>query len=103
MKSVRDVIQEIADETRLFDSWTDDETKVRTFLAMRLIEKFEYGIVETTSLELGKACFLLLTLSNNFANYKHWETIEDLFSGVNAKQYKLAVLAIRDDYLKNSM
>lgn len=102
MKSVMDVIHAIADEARLYDSLSDNEIAELKNKALNLIANFEITIIEPTSLDLGKACCLLLTLSNEFANHEHWETVENLFSGVESIAMKNSVLAIRDDYLKEA-
>lgn len=102
MKSVMDVVHAIADEARLYDSLSDNEIAELTTKALDLIANFEKTKFEPTSLDLGKACCLLLTLSNDYANHEHWETVENLFSGVEPIAIKNSVLAIRDDYLKEA-
>lgn len=100
MKSINYVIKSIADETRVFESWSSEESNKRTNAALTLISEFERGTSNPTSLELGCACCLLVSTSSEFANHQHWKTIEDLYSGVKPESVKVAVLSLRDDYFK---
>lgn len=101
MKSVMDVIHQIADEALSYELMTDIEIEEQAKQAIDLISNFEHGLICPTPLALGKACFILLNLSSDCANYRHWEAVENLYSGVSPDRMKLAVLALRDDYLKD--
>lgn len=85
---------------------TDEELNDKTCNALKLIEKFEMAteICDVPhSSEIGKACCLLLTMSHQYSNYRHWEAVENLYSGLTPNQLIIimpSVLALRDDYLK---
>lgn len=107
MKSAKQVIQEIAAESRTYDSMTDEELNDKTCNALKIIEKFEMA-AETSDvpdfIEIGEAACLLLTMSHQYSNYRHWETVENLYSDLTPNQLIIvmpSVLALRDDYLKN--
>ena len=106
MKSAKQVIQEIAAESRSYDSMTDEELNDKTCNALKLIKQFEMATDISdvpNSIEIGKACCLLLTISYQYSNYKHWETVENLYSDLTPNQLIIimpSVLALRDDYLK---
>lgn len=102
MKSVMDVIHAIADEARFYDSLSDNEIAKVVNNALELIDKFEAAEIKPNSLDLGKACCLLLTLSHEYANHEHWETVENLFSGVEPMRVKNLIVAIRDDYFNEA-
>lgn len=93
------IVQKIADDTLAFESLSADESIQLTHKALGLISKFEHG-AETTALELGRACCLLLTVAQNFMNVEYWQTVEELYSGVNYTFYKDEIIAIRDYYLE---
>lgn len=106
MKSAKQVIQEIADESRTYDSMTDEELNDKTYNALKLIEKFEMATEISDvpdSIKIGEAACLLLTMSYQFSNYRHWETVENLYSDLTQNQLIIimpSVLALRDDYLR---
>lgn len=94
------IVQSIADDTLVFEALSDDESILLTHKALDLILKFEQGIEETTAFDLGKACCLLMTVLKDFMNVEYWQTVEELYSGVNHSFYKEEVIAIRDYYLE---
>jgi len=93
------IVQNIADDTLLFESLSASESIQLTHEALDLISKFEQGS-ETTAKELGRACCLLLTVAKDFMHVENWQTVEELYSGVNHTFYKEEVIAIRDYYLE---
>lgn len=94
------IVRIIADETIAFESLSADESIKLTHNALELISKFEQGSEEATAKELGRACCLLLTVAEDFMNVEYWQTVEELYSGVNHKFYKEEIIAIRDYYLE---
>lgn len=106
MKSAKQVIQEIADESRTYDSMTDEELNDKTCNALKLIEQFEMATEISDvpdCIKIAKASCLLLTMSHQFSNHRHWETVENLYSDLTPNQLIIimpSVLALRDDYLK---
>jgi len=94
------IVRIIADETIAYESLPADESIKLTQDALELISKFEQGS-ETTAKELGRACCLLLTVAEDFMNVQYWQTVEELYSGVNQKFYKEEIIAIRDYYLEH--
>lgn len=94
------IVRIIADETIAFESLSADESIKLTHNALELISKFEQGSEEATAKELGRACCLLLTVAEDFMNVEYWQTVEELYSGVNHSFYKQEVIAIRDYYLE---
>lgn len=100
MQNVQNVTKDIADDTLLFESLSAAESIQLTHNALELISKFEQGS-ETTAKELGRACCLLLTVAEDFMNVEYWQTVEELYSGVNYKFYKEEIIAIRAYYLEH--
>jgi len=94
------IVRIIADETIAFESLSADESIKLTRNALELISRFEQGSEEPTAKELGRACCLLLTVAEEFMNVEYWQTVEELYSGVNHKFYKEEIVAIRDYYLE---
>lgn len=94
------IVRIIADETIAFESLSADESIKLTRNALELISRFEQGSEEPTAQELGRACCLLLTVAQNFMNVEYWQTVEELYSGVNHTFYKEEIIAIRDYYLE---
>lgn len=94
------IVQSIADDTLVFESLSADESIKLTHNALELISKFEQGSEDITAKELGRACCLLLTVAEDFMNVEYWQTVEELYSGVNHSFYKQEVIAIRDYYLE---
>ena len=99
MQNLQNIIRNIADDTLVFESLSSDESIKLTHNALELISKFEQGSEEPTAKELGRACCLLLTVAEDFMNVEYWQTVEELYSGVNHSFYKEEVIAIRDYYL----
>ena len=100
MQNVRNVTRSIADDTLVFESLSAAESILLTHNALELISKFEQGSEEPTAKELGRATCLLLTVAQDFMNVEYWQTVEELYSGVNHSFYKKEVIAIRDYYLE---
>jgi len=100
MQNVRNVTRDIADDTLEFESLSAADSIQLTHNALELISKFEQGSEEATAKELGRACCLLLTVAEDFMNVEYWQTVEELYSGVNHSFYKEEVIAIRDYYLE---
>lgn len=94
------IVRIIADETIAFESLSADESIKLTRNALELISRFEQGSEEPTAKELGRACCLLLTVAEEFMNVEYWQTVEELYSGVNHTFYKEEIMAIRDYYLE---
>lgn len=94
------IVRIIADETIAFESLSADESIKLTRNALELISKFEQGKEEVTARDLGRACCCLLTVAEEFMNVEYWQTVEELYSGVNHSFYKQEVIAIRDYYLE---
>ena len=94
------IVQNIADDTLLFESLSASESIQLTHEALDLISKFEQGS-ETTAFDLGKACCLLMTVLKDFMNDEYWQTVQELYSGVNHTFYKDEIVAIRDYYLEH--
>ncbi|MFY9995543.1 MAG: hypothetical protein WAK61_11190 [Leclercia sp.] len=94
------IVRIIADETIAFESLSADESIKLTHNALELISKFQQGSEEPTAKELGRACCLLLTVAEDFMNVQYWQTVEELYCGVNHKFYKEEIIAIRDYYLE---
>ncbi len=94
------IVQKIADDTLAFESLSADESIELTHRALELILNFEKGIEGITAQELGRACCLLLTVAQDFMNVQYWQTVEELYSGVNHTFYKDEIIAIRDYYLE---
>ena len=94
------IVRIIADETIAFESLSADESIKLTHNALELISKFEQGSEEPSAKELGRACCLLMTVAEDFMNVQYWQTVEELYSGVNHKFYKEEIIAIRDYYLE---
>jgi len=94
------IVQNIAGETIAFESLSADESIELTRKALELISNFEKDLEETTARELGRACCLLLTVAQDFMNVQYWQTVQELYSGVNYTFYKEEIIAIRDYYLE---
>jgi len=94
------IVQKIADDTLAFESLSADESIELTRKALELISRFEQVSEEPTARELGRACCLLLTVAQDFMNVEYWQTVEELYSGVNHTFYKEEIIAIRDYYLE---
>jgi len=94
------IVQNVASDTLAFEALSDDESILLTHKALDLILKFEQGIEETTAFDLGKACCLLMTVLKDFMNDEYWQTVQELYSGVNHTFYKDEIVAIRDYYLE---
>ncbi|MEB6379198.1 hypothetical protein MXM41_09665 [Leclercia adecarboxylata] len=93
------IVQNIADDTLAFEALSDDESIKLTHNALELISNFEKGS-ETTATELGRACCLLLTVIQDFMNVQYWQTVEELYSGVNHEFYREEITAVRNYYLE---
>lgn len=100
MQNLQNITRNIADDTLVFESLSAAESIQLTHNALELISKFEQGSEEATAKELGRACCLLLTIAQDFMNVEYWQTVEELYSGVNHSFYKQEVIAIRDYYLE---
>lgn len=94
------IVQKIADDTLAFELLSDEDSIQLTHNALKLISNFEKGSEGTTAQELGRACCLLLTIAQEFMNVQYWQTVEELYSGVNHTFYKEEIMAIRDYYLE---
>jgi len=103
MRSISYVISSIAFETQLYESMSTEELTKRTNASLSMISKFEKGEIKPNSLELGSACCLLISLSEEYANHQHWKTIERLYAGVKPESVKVEVLSLRDDYIKDKV
>ncbi|MDU5442505.1 MAG: hypothetical protein E6105_06845 [Finegoldia magna] len=101
MQNVLNAARVIADDTRSFEALSDEDSICLTHKALDLILKFEQGSKETTAFDLGKACCLLMTVLKDFMNVEYWQTVEELYSGVNHTFYKDEIVAIRDYYLEH--
>lgn len=95
------IVRIIADETIAFESLSDADSIQLTHKALDLIANFEQGTQDVTASELAKATCLLLTVAKDFMNVEYWQTVEELYSGVNHTFYKEEVIAIRDYYLEH--
>lgn len=97
------IVQIIADETIAFESLPAAESIKLTHNALELISKFEQGSEEVAAKELGRACCRLLAVAEDFMNVEYWQTVEELYLGVNHTFYKEEIIAIRDYYLEYLM
>jgi len=100
MQNLQNITRNIADDTLLFELLSAAESIQLTHNALELISRFEQGSEEPTAKELGRACCLLLTVAEDFMNVQYWQTVEELYSGVNHTFYKDEIIAIRDYYLE---
>ncbi len=100
MYNSRNVTRDIADDTHAFESLSDNESIKLTHKALADISNFEQGSEKATAIQLGKACCLLLTVAKEFMNVEYWQTVQELYSGVNHTFYKDEIIAIRDYYLE---
>jgi len=94
------IVQSIADDTLVFESLSAADSIQLTHNALELISKFEQGSEKPTAKELGRACCCLLTVAEEFMNVEYWQTVEELYCGVNHSFYKEEIIAIRDYYLE---
>jgi len=99
MQNLRNVTRDIADDTLKFEVLSDADSIQLTHKALDLIDNFEQGS-EVNASELSRACCLLLTVVQDFMNVEYWQTVQELYSGVNHSFYKEEVIAIRDYYLE---
>lgn len=95
------IVQKIADDTLAFESLSDDESIKLTHKALDDISNFEQGSEEATAIQMGRACCLLLTVAKEFMHVQYWQTVQELYSGVNHTFYKDEIVAIRDYYLEH--
>ena len=101
MQNLQNITRNIADDTIVFESLSADESIKLTHNALETISEFELGSEEPTAKKLGMACCILLTVAEDFMNVEYWQTVEELYSGVNHSFYKEEVIAIRDYYLES--
>ncbi len=100
MLNLHNITRNIADDTLVFESLSAAASIQLTHNALELISNFEQGSEDVNAKELGKACCCLLTVAKNFMHVEYWQTVEELYSGVNHTFYKEEVIAIRDYYLE---
>lgn len=100
MQNLHNITRNIADDTLVFESLSAAASIQLTHNALELISNFEQGSEDVNAKELGRACCCLLTVAEDFMNVEYWQTVEELYSGVNHSFYKKEVIAIRDYYLE---